>query len=146
MSLPQRHGRYISEIEKSHKYPDPFSEIGEDMRIGLTSKPKMLNPKYFYDEEGSRLFDEITRLHEYYLTRTETKILLKESEGLIAKYMPEAIFELGSGSATKTNMILEPMIKMGLLKGSILSVQQLNTLQIGTMIAAVDCRRQAHRN
>ena len=117
MSLPQQKEEIQPEIEKIHEYPDPFSDIAEDMRIGLTSKPKMLNPKYFYDETGSRLFDEITRLPEYYPTRTETKILAKESERLIAEYRPEAIFELGSGSATKTNMILEPMKKMGLLKG-----------------------------
>ena len=116
MSLPQIREEHLKEIVKSDKYPDPFADIAVDVGIGLTSKPKMLNPKYFYDENGSRLFDEITRLPEYYPTRTETKILARESERLIAKYKPMAIFELGSGSATKTNMILKPMKKMGLLK------------------------------
>ncbi len=117
MSLPQRKGEIKPELINFQNNSDPFSDIAEDVREGLTSNPKMLNPKYFYDEEGSRLFDEITRLPEYYPTRTETKILARESERLIAKYRPEALFELGSGSATKTNMILEPMMKMGILKG-----------------------------
>jgi len=116
MSLPQRKEEIKPELEKLQYNSDPFSDIAVDVKEGLTSNPKMLNPKYFYDEEGSRLFDEITRLPEYYPTRTETKILAKESERLIAKYRPEAIFELGSGSATKTDMILEPMKKMSLLK------------------------------
>ena len=117
MSLPQRKVEIAPKKINLRNNSDPFSDIAEDVRKGLTSNPKVLNPKYFYDEEGSKLFDEITRLPEYYPTRTETKILAKESERLIAKYTPEAIFELGSGSATKTNMILEPMTKMGLLKG-----------------------------
>ena len=117
MSLPQRKEETAPELENFQNGSDPFSDIAVDVREGLTSNPKMLNPKYFYDEEGSKLFDEITRLPEYYPTRTETKILAKESERLIAEYRPEAIFELGSGSATKTNMILEPMKKMGILKG-----------------------------
>ena len=117
MSLPQRKEEIRPELENFQNNFNPFSNIAEDVREGLTSNPKMLNPKYFYDEKGSKLFDEITRLPEYYPTRTETKILARESERLIAKYRPEAIFELGSGSATKTNMILEPMMKMGILKG-----------------------------
>ncbi len=117
MSLPQRKGEIKPELINFQNNSDPFSDIAEDVREGLTSNPKMLNPKYFYDEEGSKLFDEITRLPEYYPTRTETKILERESERLIAKFRPEAIFELGSGSATKTAMILEPMKKMSILKG-----------------------------
>ena len=117
MSLPQRKEEVKQELKNFQNNSDPFSDLAEDVRKGLTSNPKVLNPKYFYDEKGSKLFDEITRLPEYYPTRTETKILARESERLIAEYRPEAIFELGSGSATKTNMILEPMMKMGLLKG-----------------------------
>jgi len=117
MSLPQRIEEIKPELVNIQNNSDPFSDIAMDVRKGLTSEPKMLNPKYFYDEEGSKLFDQITRLPEYYPTRTETKILAKESERLISKYRPKAIFELGSGSATKTNMILEPMKRMGILKG-----------------------------
>ena len=50
-----------------------------DVRAGLTATPKSLPPKYFYDERGSELFDKITRLPEYYLTRAETSILAERA-------------------------------------------------------------------
>ena len=96
---------------------DPFDDMWREVKNGLTSIPKMLNPKYFYDERGSQLFDDITRLPEYYPTRTETAILRSESENLIEKYRPEALFELGSGSATKTQILLDEMERKRLLKG-----------------------------
>ena len=52
-----------------------YEALRADVRAGLTATPKTLPPKYFYDERGSELFDEITRLPEYYLTRAETAIL-----------------------------------------------------------------------
>jgi len=96
---------------------DPFAEMWKEIEVGLTSIPKMLNPKYFYDERGSRLFDDITKLPEYYPTRTETAILRSESKNLIEKYRPEALFEMGSGSATKTQLLLDEMELKGSLKG-----------------------------
>lgn len=117
MSLPQRKESIASDNSKQGFKSDPFAEINQDVQAGLTSVPKMLNPKYFYDEKGSRLFDKITRLPEYYLTRTETIILKNEIEGILIRYKPEAVFEMGSGSATKTRLILDLMNKSGILKG-----------------------------
>lgn len=117
MSLPQRKESIASDNSKQGFKSDPFAEINQDVQAGLTSVPKMLNPKYFYDEKGSQLFDKITRLPEYYLTRTETIILKNEIEGILDRYKPEAVFEMGSGSATKTRLILDLMNKSGILKG-----------------------------
>src|SRR5215475_13951734 len=74
---------------------------------GLTSGLKRLPCKLFYDELGSSLFEEITRLPEYYLTRTELEIL-EESSGEIvqAAGCPLSVVELGAGTATKTRTLL----------------------------------------
>ena len=117
MSLPQRKESIASDNSKQGFKSDPFAEIIQDVQAGLTSVPKMLNPKYFYDEKGSQLFDKITRLPEYYLTRTETSILKNEIEGILNRYKPEAVFEMGSGSATKTRLLLDPMNVSGMLRG-----------------------------
>ena len=117
MSLPQRKESIASDNSKQGFKSDPFAGIIQDVQAGLTSVPKMLNPKYFYDERGSQLFDKITRLPEYYLTRTETIILKNEIEGILNRYKPEAVFEMGSGSATKTRLLLDPMNVSGMLRG-----------------------------
>ena len=117
MSLHQRNESIASGNSNQSIKSDPFAEIIQDVQTGLTSVPKMLNPKYFYDEKGSQLFDKITRLPEYYLTRTETSILRNEIEGILNRHKPEAVFEMGSGSATKTRLILDPMNKSRNLKG-----------------------------
>jgi dimethylhistidine N-methyltransferase len=79
-----------------------------DVLAGLSGNPKRLLPKYFYDEAGSQLFEEITRLPEYYLTRTELKIL-RDNAPAIAALIPRdsALVELGAGSATKAKIMLE---------------------------------------
>ena len=79
-----------------------------DVVTGLSANPKQLLPKYFYDETGSQLFEEITRLPEYYLTRTELKIL-RDNAPAIAALIPRdaALVELGAGSATKAKILLE---------------------------------------
>jgi L-histidine Nalpha-methyltransferase len=80
---------------------------GSDVVSGLTQNPKSLPPKYFYDDRGSTLFELICQLPEYYLTRTETAIL-QESAGAIARLTgPCEIVELGSGSSTKTRILLD---------------------------------------
>ncbi|PZR36988.1 ergothioneine biosynthesis protein EgtB [Caulobacter segnis] len=75
---------------------------------GLSATPKTLPAKYFYDAEGSRLFEQICDLPEYYLTRTETA-LLREIAPEIAAYIPEdaALVEFGSGASTKTRLVLD---------------------------------------
>lgn len=85
-------------------------EMVRDVRKGLTNTPKRLSPKYFYDERGSELFEQITNLPEYYLTRAERALLRSVAPDLIDKLAPGALVELGAGSATKTRLILDAMI------------------------------------
>jgi len=75
---------------------------------GLSAEPKWLSPKYFYDHTGSQLFEEITRLPEYYPTRTELSILRDKAKA-IAALIPKgaALVEFGAGSATKVRILLE---------------------------------------
>jgi dimethylhistidine N-methyltransferase len=88
------------------------SAFAYDVEVGLTASAKRLPCRYFYDEQGSLLFEEICGLPEYYLTRTERRIL-EERAGEIAALFPEeiALVELGSGSATKTRLVIEAFLK-----------------------------------
>lgn len=71
--------------------------------------PKTLLPKYFYDERGSELFDEITRLPEYYPTRAERALLEHESAAIVRQAAPRTLVELGAGSSDKTRALLDAM-------------------------------------
>ena len=87
--------------------------FAEDVRRGLTSSPKRLFPKYFYDELGSQLFEAICLLPEYYLTRAEAEIFAAHSEEIVeaaARGRRVTLCELGSGSATKTRLIIEALL------------------------------------
>jgi L-histidine N-alpha-methyltransferase len=84
-----------------------------DVASGLSRPQKELPPKYFYDRRGSELFDEITRLPEYYLTRTERALLDCWSGPLMATLTPAALVELGAGSADKTRLLLDAMVYAG---------------------------------
>ena len=80
-----------------------------DVRAGLSGEPKWLSPVWFYDERGSRLFDEITRLPEYYLTRAERSILEADASAIVAAADCDTLIELGSGSSEKTRRLLDAM-------------------------------------
>ena len=82
------------------------AELLRDVARGLTQPQKELDPKYFYDEQGSALFEQITELPEYYLTRAERKLLESEIPDFIAQLRPRSLVELGAGSASKTRVIL----------------------------------------
>jgi L-histidine Nalpha-methyltransferase len=86
------------------------------VRAGLTAVPKTLPPKYFYDARGSELFDEITRLPEYYLTRAETSILQRHSADIAALSRCESLVELGSGTSAKTRLLLRALLDGGTLR------------------------------
>jgi L-histidine Nalpha-methyltransferase len=85
------------------------SALADDVRAGLTARPKRLPPKYFYDARGSALFEDITRLPEYYLTRAETEILIDAADAIVRRIRPVELVELGSGSSRKTRLLLEAM-------------------------------------
>jgi L-histidine N-alpha-methyltransferase len=87
--------------------------FARDVIAGLAATRKTLRPKYFYDEEGSRLFEEITRLPEYYPTRTELGIL-KKNGAAIASLIPAggALVEFGAGSSVKIRTVLHALDKL----------------------------------
>jgi L-histidine Nalpha-methyltransferase len=99
-----------------HLRSDGGAGMARDIRLGLTARPKELAPKYFYDERGSRLFEQITELEEYYPTRAEREILAKRSTEIVAAAgEPGTLVELGSGSAAKTRHLLSAMRDAGCL-------------------------------
>jgi L-histidine N-alpha-methyltransferase len=83
--------------------------LREEARLGLTSTPKELQPKWFYDERGSELFDTITRLPEYYLTRAERSILERYGGEIAAMTEATTLIELGSGTSDKTRILLDAL-------------------------------------
>jgi L-histidine Nalpha-methyltransferase len=83
------------------------TELREEVRLGLTSTPKELQPKWFYDERGSELFDAITRLPEYYLTRAERSILERFTGEIAELTDATTLIELGSGTSDKTRLLLD---------------------------------------
>jgi dimethylhistidine N-methyltransferase len=88
-----------------------LEEFARDVQKGLGSTPKYLLAKYFYDETGSQLFEQITELPEYYPTRTEATILRKHAEEIWEALDGEiSLVELGSGSSAKTTILLENIL------------------------------------
>jgi dimethylhistidine N-methyltransferase len=87
--------------------PPPQSPLARELIAGLTGRPKRIPPKYFYDETGAQLFEQITEAPEYYLTRCEMAIL-RERAAEIARFIPEraAVIEFGSGSSQKVRLLI----------------------------------------
>jgi L-histidine Nalpha-methyltransferase len=86
----------------------------DDVRAGLLgTAQKELSPTYFYDAVGSRLFDEITRLPEYYLTRAERRLLELHAPEIMRRTRPRALAELGSGTSSKTRILLDALMNVG---------------------------------
>ena len=85
--------------------------FARDVLEGLSSRPRFLHPKYFYDDLGSQLFEAICRLPEYYLTRAESDILARYGDEIVASVEgPVRLVELGSGSADKTRYLIEALL------------------------------------
>ncbi|MEX2394587.1 MAG: L-histidine N(alpha)-methyltransferase [Actinomycetota bacterium] len=100
-----------------HLHPGELGRaLREDVERGLTMSPKELPPKWFYDERGSQLFDQITRLPEYYPTRREREILLARSHEIAATAAPDSLVELGSGTSEKTQILLDALVANGSLR------------------------------
>ncbi len=103
----------------AHVHLDPgalAAQMAVDVRAGLTGAPKTLPPKYFYDARGSDLFDQITRLPEYYPTRTERAILDATVGTIAAASAAETLVELGSGTSEKTRLLLQALVDAGTLR------------------------------
>jgi len=90
--------------------------LRRDVRDGLTATPKSLPPKWFYDSVGSDLFDQITRLPEYYPTRAEAQILRERSPEIAVASGADTLVELGSGTSEKTRMLLAALGERGQLR------------------------------
>jgi len=88
---------------------DLAAALRADVAIGLGSRPRSLPPKWFYDERGGQLFDDITRLPEYYPTRAETEILTARAAEVAAVTGATHLVELGSGTSTKTRLLLDAL-------------------------------------
>lgn len=91
---------------------DPRAGLAEDVRRGLSTQPKRFLPKYFYDQLGSQLFEAICLLPEYYLTRAENEILDHYADEIVSSLNGDTtLLEMGSGSASKTRLIIEALLR-----------------------------------
>lgn len=120
--------------------PPIAAAIAGDVLRGLTSTPKSLPPWLFYDDRGSALFEEITRLPEYYLTRTERAIFREHGGDIIraAGAGPLTIVELGAGSAEKTGLLIDQALRQKLQ----LVYEPVDVSKAALDAAAVRLRRQ----
>jgi L-histidine Nalpha-methyltransferase len=92
------------------------AQLAIDVRAGLTATAKSLPSKYFYDATGSDLFDQITRLPEYYLTRAERSILLERADEIAQITRAATLTEIGSGTSEKTRLLLKALSAAGTLR------------------------------
>jgi len=99
-----------------HLPPHDDEEELAEIREGLERPLPEVSPKHLYDEYGSRLFHEICSLPEYYQTRTERKILSQIADDVVARTGVQELLELGSGTSTKTRVLLDAMSRAGTLK------------------------------
>ena len=95
------------------------SSLREDARAGLSASPKSLPPKWFYDANGSALFEKITELPDYYPTRAERAILRAAAGEIAAASRADTLVELGSGSSDKTRLLLDALRSAGTLRSYI---------------------------
>lgn len=100
-------------IDRNLTADDLGKALRRDVAEGLTSRPKQLPPKWFYDAHGSALFEEITRLPEYYPTRAEKEILARHVDEIAAAADASTLIELGSGSGLKTRLLLAALERHG---------------------------------
>jgi dimethylhistidine N-methyltransferase/ergothioneine biosynthesis protein EgtC len=97
----------VLEVHLAHDHA--ARALAADVRAGLTATPKTLPPKWFYDAYGSELFEEITRLPEYYPTRAEREILAARAADIARITAAHTLVELGSGSSEKTRLLLNAL-------------------------------------
>src|SRR5256885_628892 len=95
--------------------PSPeLSHFAQDVLAGFSARPKYLSSKYFYDDEGTRLFQEIMKLPEYYLTGCETEIFETQTAKIRQAFSNGDktfdLIELGAGDGTKTAVLIEHLL------------------------------------
>ncbi|MBB4683665.1 L-histidine N(alpha)-methyltransferase [Amycolatopsis jiangsuensis] len=100
---------------QSHR-TDVAAELRADVRTGLTAAQKWLPPKWFYDAEGSELFEKITAVPEYYPTRSERAVLADRAGEVAGLTGAHTLVELGSGSSEKTRLLLDALTAHGTLE------------------------------
>lgn len=99
-----------------HLSADVDVEARKDLRQALEERPRRIPSRFFYDDRGSELFEEITELPEYYPTRTEAAILRTVADDVAARSRAGELVELGSGAATKTRILLDALERTGRLQ------------------------------
>jgi L-histidine N-alpha-methyltransferase len=117
MGLGRRRGPAVT-VEVHVRPGDLQRALRSEVLAGLCGgrRPRELSPKWLYDERGSRLFDEITRLPEYYPTRREREILLAHAGEVARASGADTLIELGSGSSEKTRLLLNALRRAGTLR------------------------------
>jgi L-histidine N-alpha-methyltransferase len=113
----------------------PPIAFAAELRDSLGARRPWIPSKYFYDDRGSRLFDAITKLPEYYLTRTEEAILARHAGDAVALLRPSELIELGSGAGRKVRLLLDAMARGGALRRCILL--DINELYLRRAVAAL---------
>lgn len=103
----------IIDVHLNNQDPD---SIKEEIRSGLLSTPRTLPTKYFYDERGSELFEQICESPEYYQTKTEHELLKTVADDVVTRSGADELVELGSGAATKTRVVLDAMARANQLR------------------------------
>lgn len=121
-----------------HLGPDDLRDaLVADARRGLGASPKDLPPKWFYDDRGSQLFDEITRLPEYYPTRAEAAILAERAPEIAKRSGADTLVELGSGTSEKTRRLLDAFREAGTLRSFVpFDVSEATLRAAATAVAA----------
>ncbi|MGE3284715.1 MAG: L-histidine N(alpha)-methyltransferase [Pseudonocardia sp.] len=108
--------RHTVQLDVHLTEADAERALREDAREGLRATPKNLPPKWFYDAHGSALFERITQLPEYYPTRTEAALLAAAVDEIARATGAHTLVELGSGSSTKTRLLLDAFTRTGTLR------------------------------
>jgi L-histidine N-alpha-methyltransferase len=97
------------DLVRGRRPADPRSTMIREVRVGLSTRPRSIPPKYFYDAAGSALFDAICELPEYYLTRSERGLLEDHADRIVGRTEARSLVELGSGMARKTGHLAKAL-------------------------------------
>ncbi|MEO5837426.1 MAG: L-histidine N(alpha)-methyltransferase [Acidimicrobiales bacterium] len=108
---------FVAPVIDVYLHPEDLQRaLAQDALEGLSATPKVLPPKWFYDAQGSELFDKITRLPEYYPTEAERSILAEQADAIADLSDADTLVELGAGSADKTRVLLDSLRAHGSLE------------------------------